>query len=73
MNAYQALEAMVALRQCPTCKGIGQCDDLEPGDMSGNTWTCTDCSGHGLTPDNALTPEQGAELDRLIDIVNESA
>jgi hypothetical protein len=30
---------------CTTCRGSGQLDDLEPGDIGGNAWECPDCGG----------------------------
>jgi hypothetical protein len=30
---------------CEACRGTGSMDDLEPGDISGNTWDCPACGG----------------------------
>jgi len=42
------LEIATKELKCPTCKGLGNCDDSEPGDISFNTWVCKDCNGTGL-------------------------
>lgn len=42
------LNSILANHKCPECGGLGTCDDLEPGDIGGNTWTCPKCQGTGL-------------------------
>lgn len=32
-------------RNCPTCKGLGELDDAEAGDIMFNRWTCPKCKG----------------------------
>lgn len=32
---------------CITCKGLGNIDDAELGDISCNKWKCPDCKGSG--------------------------
>lgn len=49
MNTYHDLLDAVKRYKCAACAGIGQCCDLEPGDISGNTWECTECGGTGLS------------------------
>jgi DnaJ-class molecular chaperone len=44
------LEALHGLK-CPECRGLGECNDAEPGDMYCKEWTCTRCGGDGITPE----------------------
>lgn len=50
MNEYEKRKAQVKKDRCETCLGIGTCDDLEPGDIGGNMWTCEECKGTGIRP-----------------------
>ena len=44
---YQELKDRLKELQCPTCGGIGEYDDAEPGDISMNTYVCGHCKGTG--------------------------
>lgn len=45
---YQKMMKSILSAKCSTCHGSGSCNDAEPGDMSFNEWTCTDCKGTGI-------------------------
>lgn len=49
-SEYEKQKAELESRKCDTCKGSGECDDADLGDISYNTWTCEDCKGTGLKP-----------------------
>ena len=44
---YKAKKTLEEIR-CNSCHGSGKVDDMEPGDISYNEWTCPDCEGTGL-------------------------
>lgn len=52
MNEYEKLKAAMNAelnkKACPECKGRGQFNDAEPGDISCKEWDCPDCRGTGL-------------------------
>jgi DnaJ-class molecular chaperone len=48
MNELQRLREELKNRTCPTCHGLGHCDDADLGDIFYRTWTCPDCNGTGL-------------------------
>lgn len=48
MNKYEKLEKELEKMKCPTCHGLGKCDDADFGDIFCNTWTCPDCKGTGI-------------------------
>jgi len=48
-NEYDKRKAQLQKDRCKTCHGLGTCDDLEPGDTGGNSWTCEECQGTGIT------------------------
>lgn len=50
ISTFHRLQARLEARRCPTCRGRGECDDLEPGDIMGRTWRCESCKGTGLKP-----------------------
>ena len=47
MANYEKVVFELSRLKCPTCHGSGECDDASFGDISYNTWTCTDCKGNG--------------------------
>lgn len=48
MSAYQNLVSEVESLKCPTCSGLGEYDDAEPGDISFRVFHCTICKGTGF-------------------------
>lgn len=46
-NWEDLLDDVLALK-CPTCDGLGEYDDAEPGDISFNTVKCSPCKGTGF-------------------------
>lgn len=48
MHSYLEVAQYLDNHVCTECSGSGKCDDLEPGDISGNEWTCTKCNGTGF-------------------------
>ena len=49
MNQYETNLKAVKASKCNVCGGLGECDDMGPGDISYNTWTCIECGGSGLS------------------------
>lgn len=49
-NPYYALKNRIESFRCKTCRGLGTCDDADPGDIMFNTWTCRTCNGSGFDP-----------------------
>ena len=47
-SAYEQLKEQVERKACPTCKGHGEVDDAEPGDIAYNTYVCPECKGSGF-------------------------
>lgn len=43
----RALKKWIEQNRCETCFGSGELDDVSPGDISFNTWTCPKCNGTG--------------------------
>jgi DnaJ-class molecular chaperone len=50
VNSYQQAKLELENTRCPTCDGLGDCDDAGPGDIYFETWICPDCRGTGLKP-----------------------
>lgn len=48
MSKYHDLIKQLESAKCPDCRGMGEMDDAEPGDIYFNTWVCTSCNGTGL-------------------------
>lgn len=48
MATYQQALQELAANRCVLCKGLGSCDDLEPGDISCREWVCPHCKGTGF-------------------------
>jgi len=48
ITAYDLFKAMLHKVRCSKCEGMGEIDDLEPGDICGNTQVCPTCKGLGL-------------------------
>jgi DnaJ-class molecular chaperone len=48
MLMFEELENLINLYKCKTCRGLGEQNDAEPGDISSNTWTCPKCEGSGI-------------------------
>ena len=44
---YTSLAKAVGDLKCPRCRGLGKCNDSEPGDIGYNEWICPDCGGNG--------------------------
>jgi len=66
MSKYQQLEDGIKALRCNTCRGSGECNDLEPGDIGGNTWTCPNCYGTGINSKSFVT-----DLQKLIaEVIN---
>lgn len=47
MSRFEDELAALEATRCPTCRGAGECDDAELGDISFRTWTCRACGGSG--------------------------
>ena len=47
-NTYESLVKFVNQLQCVECHGSGKLDDLEAGDIGGNTYYCESCKGNGF-------------------------
>lgn len=52
MNEFHRLEEQLELSRCPTCRGLGKCDDADFGDIYYNEWTCPTCKGTGINPES---------------------
>lgn len=50
MNDFQRAKQNIEVIKCPTCKGLGKCDDASPYDMIANYWICPTCKGTGVNP-----------------------
>lgn len=50
MSEYTQRKRALEQSKCPECRGLGECDDAEPGDISFRTWKCTRCGGTGIVP-----------------------
>jgi len=48
MNEYQRAKLQLEDNKCPTCSGLGYCEDAGFGDIYYNTWKCSNCNGTGL-------------------------
>lgn len=48
MSKYYELLEELKSAKCPDCRGMGEMDDAEAGDVYFNTWVCTSCHGTGL-------------------------
>lgn len=49
-SCYEQHKKLFKSLCCINCTGDGELDDLEPGDISGNTWVCPVCNGTGYAP-----------------------
>lgn len=47
-TTYQKALQELKARQCPTCAGLGEVDDSDPGDMYLNRFKCPACQGTGF-------------------------
>lgn len=47
-TSYGDQLAALEARKCPTCGGLGRCNDVEPGDIAYREWACPSCKGTGL-------------------------
>lgn len=48
LNQYALASQQLRASRCPICCGVGEIDDLEPGDIKGNTTKCHHCKGTGM-------------------------
>lgn len=40
--------------RCPACSGLGKVYDAEPGDISFNSESCSDCKGSGFSKNGLI-------------------
>jgi len=57
-KTYRELKKWVEDQTCQECRGLGECNDASPFDISFNTWKCTKCGGSGLVESAALQPQE---------------
>lgn len=63
MNQYILLCKVLEKLRCERCKGSGEIDDADLGDIYFNKWVCPDCNGAGVNLTNALErkePKKGS-------------
>lgn len=47
-SAYEEVKLQLEKAKCPTCTGIGKCNDAEIGDIYFGIWVCKSCDGNGF-------------------------